>query len=310
MPNNIYDGISGIGLCLLINPNKNADVLLTISEFLLNQNDSDSLEGGLLFGDLGRYYFLLKFISDKNEVNIINPSTLFFEKRDVKLLININDVKKSLLKKYFNRTIAFLENIAPATLNSYLSSPKISKKNSEITYFQNFIENELVIKKDTSAYGLLNDVYCLEKERKEFSESDNRTNLQIYLATLFHNEEVLKLLNNSDEWIFNQQIRISDSIKIVNSKWDWVSRENFNFVENFYNLPNHYEYIFLNSVENRVIEYSLKVDGLVVHRFDSGNTIKQAILDLKYYCQSQPPVAIEAIQVLKMLRILLIGWIS
>ena len=198
-----------------------------------------------------------------------------------------------MLKKYFNRTITFLENIAPGSLNSYLSSPKINEEDSEITYFQNFISNELEIKKDTPAYGLLNDVYCLEKERKEFSESDNRTNLQIYLDTIFHNEEVIKLLNNSDEWIFNQQIRISDSIKIVNSKWDWVSRENFNFVENFYNLPNHYEYLFLSSVENRVIEYSLKVDGLVVHRFDGGNTIKQALLEIKYFCQSQPSEAIE-----------------
>jgi hypothetical protein len=122
---------------------------------------------------------------------------------------------------------------------------------------------------------------------------DKRTNLEIYLTTFFHNMEVIKLLNKPDEWIFKQQIRVSDTIKILKSKWDWSIRDNFDSVENFYQMPYYYEYLILSSYENKAAEYPLKIDGLVLHRFDQVNTINQALIEIKKFCQSQPPSAIE-----------------
>ncbi len=293
LKNNVYEGVSGIGLCLLNNLDKNSDTISKIVDFLMQQEDTVSLEGGLFFGDLGKYYFLLKFTSGNNGPNIINPGLLFSDKKDDALDMDLVDVKKSFLKKQYHRTITLLEHIAPKSINQFLLHSKSNKADCEISSFQSFIENELKTMKDAPAYDLLKDVYDLEKTRKEISDLDKRTNLQIYLDSIFYKEKTLDLLNNSDEWIFNQKITISDSIEIVNSKWNWNDNRISNIIENFYAPPSHYEYLFFSSYENRINEYSLGIDGLVLHRFDEGNTFNQALTEIKLFCRSQPPEILE-----------------
>lgn len=293
LTNTVFNGISGIGLSLLNYSNRDSNLLDEISNYLLNQIDSATIEGGLLFGDLGIYYFLLKLISDNGTLSLIKPCTYITGKTQVSLQLDRDDISKALLKRYYNRTITFLDNITPNIFQRFCNSLKLKNEYCDVTDFENFIAEELLNGKETAAFSLLEDVFYVENQRKCYLESDNRTTLQIYLDNFLNKNKVLKFLNKSDQWIFEQQISISSSVKIVRSKWNWDYRENFSFVENFYNSPSSHEYLFLSSKDQRIVEFSLKIDGLIIHCFDTTKNIKQALAEIKFFCESQPSSKIE-----------------
>lgn len=289
---NIYEGISGIGLCMLNNKSDNSELLSYIFKLLLDNNHFTSLRGGLMYGDLGVNYFLLKSISINDDGNsICNPYKESIKYENEKLKINIVDIKEKLISKHYKRTIQFLNNVAPSVLKNYYKDRSECK--NEILKFQTFVLRELDSIKETFSHHLLLDVFYLEDNKFNFSQTENRSNLQIYLDNYTYKNYIIELLNKSDEWINSSQIRISNKVKIVNTKWDWVIRENFNFIENFYKLPGLNEYLFLSTHEEGVAEYSLKIDGLVLHRFDEPKSINQALAEIKYFCQSQPEEIIK-----------------
>ncbi len=131
------------------------------------------------------------------------------------------------------------------------------------------------------------DIFFFEKKKKEYINEELKTNLQIFLDKLHHNDKIIKILNNPDQWILNQELKISQHTKIVNTKWDWEFREKHSFVQNFYNEPSNNEFIFIITNKNVAIEYSLRAAGWVLHRFDSQKKIKDALFEIKEFCTSQ-----------------------
>lgn len=294
---NIYDGLAGIGLCLLTMKGDHEEALAHISNLLLKNQAADTMEGGLLLGDLGVYYFLLKYIfREKNNNTVIIPDIQgVIKPNEIKIDVRLSEVKKILLKTYYSRTIEFLEKMAPTKLDVFLSTDNDNK--NEINRFQAFLADILLTRHTMPAHPLLADVFALENKRLDFFKGDNRTNLQVYLELLFINENALTVLNKPDEWIFNQQIGISKKIIVANSKWDWVSTDDADFTENFYHSPGHYEYLFFCTAENRMSESSLKIDGLVVHCFDEPKTVNQALTQIKHFCKSQSRQNLEEFSV-------------
>lgn len=293
IPRNIYDGLAGIGLSLLENSTlKNrAQQVKLIRDIIGNEEMPIELQGGLFFGELGVCYFLLRTLTtNKYSNSIINPGEISnpIPTKDV-LNINLKLVKKSLLSKIYGKTIFLIEKIFDEQLNEFLD---ISEHNvSEIVKFEEFVKNQF-IKVDTTINNVIADVFIFEKRRKEFCLQELRINLQVYLDKLDYNEKIIKILNNSDEWILNQKLKISNSIKLVNTEWDWEPKEDFNFIQNFYKERGSYEFLFLQH-ESSVVEYPLRIDGLVLHRFDYPKKIIDALMEIKTYCQSSPEEMIK-----------------
>ncbi|MFC0779791.1 lanthionine synthetase LanC family protein [Flavobacterium sp. HJSW_4] len=288
IPRNIYDGLSGIGLSLLENntlKNREQQVEL-IKDIIVSQQMPIELQGGLFFGELGACYFLLRTLTTNKYYNsIINPCEIS-NPIPTKYVLNINLklVKKSLLSKTYDKTIFLIEKIFDEQLNEFLD---ISGHNvSEIVKFEEFVKNQF-IKVDTTINNVIADVFIFEKRRKEFCLQELRTNLEVCLDKLDYNEKIIKILNNSDEWILNQKLKISNSVKLVNTEWDWELKEDFNFIQNFYKERGFYEFLFHHH-QSSVIEYPLQIDGLVLHRFDHPKKIIDASMEIKTYCQSSP----------------------
>lgn len=287
---NIYEGLSGVGLALLESntvENK-AEYLKAIKEEIVKRELPIALNGGLLFGSLGAHYFLLKVIAkDIYSDSIVKPFKINAAPKKAVLDLNLREVKKVLLSKTFTKTMPLLENIYSQELNDFFGNPDPELKDSEFIKFEEFIVNKL-IKVETPVNNVIRDAYSFDKNRAAFLNTEARTHLQVYLDQLEHCDTVIKVLNNPDEWIFNQKLKISETVKIVNSKWDWEAKDNTQFVENFYKESGTNEFLFLLTEENKVLEYSLRFDGLILHRFDYPKKIGDALQEIKGYCQTQP----------------------
>ncbi|MFV8347175.1 lanthionine synthetase LanC family protein [Flavobacterium sp. ZB4P13] len=290
LPSNIYDGLSGIGLSLLENHSMDnrERYLSLIKDEILGQQNQTTLNGGLFFGDLGESYFLLKTLTYiEYPDNIIKPFKIKNQTvNKCDLSIDIRYIKKSLLSKVYDKTLLLIENIFDLELCSFLDNLEYDINKSEIRNFEDFVFKTF-IKVDSNINRVIEDVFIFEKRKKKYVNQELKTNLQIFLDKLHHNEKIVRILNNSDEWILNQELKISEHIKIVNTKWDWEFREKHSFVHNFYNEPSNNEFIFINTFKNFAIEYPLRIDGLVLHRFDSQKKVKDALFEIKEYCKSQ-----------------------
>lgn len=287
-PKNIYDGLAGIGLCLLggYNSDEIEEYLPQIIVSLLSEEIETTLEGGLIFGNLGVFYFLIKTLSpDYNKrSNIVIPSNGIsdrFKEKDRVLGIGFSEIKEHLISRYYSRTIRLLKEVNQNGINEYWDNKNFEKNESEILKFENFLFELLVRYKNEPVNEMLEDVFNLEKKKRNFNS--NATNLQLYLSQLKNKKAVIDFFNLPDDCILNQKLKISDSIKNVCTKWDWSVSKNNTFANNLKNTPGEYEYLLLMSYENRVDEYLLTIEKFVFHCFESPKTISEAIEETKNY---------------------------
>lgn len=287
---NIFDGLSGIGLSLLENKiitDRSAQLSLVQQKLLASQMPV-TLDGGLFFGELGVSYFLLKSLMVSEYSNSVIKPTIITNELAPEYVLNIDlkHIRKALLSKIYTKTFLLTEKIFNQQLNDFLNNAEQMSGETEIEKFEKFI-NEKFINDDTPVNNVIADVFIFEKKKKEFGKKDLRTNLEIYLNKLNHSANIIRILNNPDEWILNQKLKVSDKVEILTTKWDWEPKEDFNFFQNFYNVAGTYEFLFQQQ-ENVVIEYPLRIDGLVLHRFDQPKKIIDALIEIKFACQSLP----------------------
>ena len=266
-----------------------------IVDQILARKTTIPLTGGFLFGEMGVNYFLLKcHTMEEFSQSIINPmSNKVIDKVNYSLEIDIKSVKKQLLSKTYCRTIEVLDKIFQENLANHLSDENCKMNLSEIERFENFVNQNFVLT-NTPIHNVIQDIFNLEKERKNFLYKEPRCSLNLYIEKLIYNDKIIKLLNHEDEFIINQKVKIVENLKSVVTKWDWDSDPRFNLIQNFYNEPSHYEFLLLPSYEYGLNEYALKIDGLILHRFDSPKKISEALNEIKFFCKSQPENVVKA----------------
>lgn len=298
--NTLLNGATGTGLYQLEHFKKYHDKeylqsIVQLANHFFSAGIETNAEGGLFYGNLGVVYFLLKAADiQKQSENILAPYfNHYYANREAVAEINITlpAVRKLLLAGHFRRTIIVLENIAPLTLNNYLAGKRKIKYPDEANKFLNFFD-KYCDKNAGTTYQILKDVLSFEKSKYVFAHSDERSNLQVYLDEINHHNYAVKLLNNTDEWLLKQNLAISPGVKIVGTKWDW-SGEDGTLMQNVTMAPGNFAYLFTISGQTRVVEYSLKIDGMVLFRFDKPKTVEQALMEIKHICNMQTEETIK-----------------
>ena len=256
--------------------------------------DLKKMEGSLLNGDLNLIYFLIHASMDKNKQdNILLPfncTNLKNENGLKKLSVSLAETKRTLISRYYGRTISLLENVHPLLFNNFLNYPLNRDANDEIRRFELFLEE--ILQKLTGApiFEPLNDLFCLEKSKIDFYDSKKCAEIQIYLRDILYQEKAVNQLNNTTEWLIQQSVAISDTIKIVQTKWNWsfLNRtESSKLLENLLFPPGKFETMLQISNEDGLSEQDLQVVSYLLHRFDSPKTVKQALLETNKFCQGQ-----------------------
>jgi hypothetical protein len=297
---NLYDGMTGLGLCFLEMYYISRDESLLGSAMRIYEKclpvTGYGLQGGLFHGHAGMIYFLLKMtdISNPSE-NILIP---FLHDHPVadpsgkERVPDLSDTKKMLLSKYFPRTVELLETVAPRILLKVLKQSDEGNNKNEMAAFIDFIEKEVLTLTEIPIHEIMKDVFNLEKEKHFFTRSETRTSFQLYFNELTHHDQIIEDLNRPEEWLLQKVLTISDSVKIIRSRWNWIPREDFRLIQNVSQAPGDLE-ILLRHTPESVIESSLQMVGLILHRFDEPKTVERALMEIKYFCQSQGEGALQ-----------------
>ncbi len=279
-----------------------------VKRIALEQEDL-KIDGGLFHGDLGKIYFLLKAMSkEKRSENILIP---FFYSQQASLIsvknlsIDLKQVTKDLLAKHFARTINVLSAVAGPQFLEYLESFDKIDGIGAITKFIDFMEHTLHVRTEAPSRECLEDVFYFEKAKLGFCQSDKRSSFQIYLDLLSQNDKVSECLNRPDDWLFNQKISISNSIKIARTKWDWGLSDNSDNIDstdvlkkhllNLNSPPGDFEYIFQISYKQANVETDLKgVFRVLLHQFDTPKPLHEIMNEIRYYIQLLPEDLLES----------------
>jgi hypothetical protein len=309
---NLHSGLAGIGMYYLHTSNGLSDKELHVIQYELMDRISPEIntDGGLLHGELGIVYFLLKTtnIVDRTE-NVLLPFANTHKHKQqpgINPVVKLQDARKRLLTANFQRTLYILEKIAPEVLNEYINRHADAEPASEIARFIDFISNRTPNKITPAFHERLMDVFGLEKTKFEFSQVEKRSRLQTYLEELTFNDAILQKLNMPDEWLASQHLRITGKIKMVETRWDWSFLDDFEpmrnkqvlekFIKNLTVAPKEFQYIFQVSGRQEVVEIFCNLAfQMTLQRFAEPNSITQAIAQIKYYISSLNEKALESL---------------
>lgn len=293
----IYNGLAGIGLFYLTLKEQSDDfelqeIIYTLSDKLLQHSTAIELNGGLFHGELGRIYFLLKVIQDEKEADHILrprlPLQQITEPVSIQLPLRFATVLGSLLSKHYPRTMALMTQIAPDVLTDYLGCTHNAFPGNEMNKFARFIQQDVPRKIAASSNERLQDLFSLEYEVYTFRRAEKRGGLQIYLDELLQREKALRDLNKIDEWLMNRIYKISDSIKIIKSRWNWEFENDYYAVngkqkENLNIAPAEFTYLYKIVGGEEIIEMLLGIDTLLLlQHFKKPRRIGDAFKDIRY----------------------------
>lgn len=309
---NLHGGLAGIGMYYLHTSNGLSDPELHNIQYELMDRISPEVntDGGFLHSELGVVYFLLKTtnIVDRTE-NVLLPFANTHKHKQqpgINPVVKLQDARKRLLTGNFPRTVYILEKIAPEVLSEYMNKPADAEPVSELARFIDFVSNKTAGKVTPAFHERVMDVFGLEKAKFEFSLTEKKTRLQTYLEEITFNDAILEKLNMPDEWLTSQHLRISDKIKMVDTKWDWSFLDDFEpmknklvlerFIKNLTVAPKEFQYIFQLSGKQEVVEIFCNLAfQMTIQRFAEPNSIAQASAQIRYYIGSLNEKALESL---------------
>ncbi|WP_299314969.1 lanthionine synthetase LanC family protein [uncultured Aquimarina sp.] len=289
---NLFEGISGIGLCIFESGQDNNKLL----EDVINKMNNSEIDvsGGLLFGNVGAVYFLLKSISQRVDQtdNILYPK-LNSDKRTIEdeLFISVDETRKVIHRRRRRSIVGLLEKNFPKNLAASLNS-KLNRdeKKNEVELFDFYVNGIINLTKDSPINELFQDALYFDKQKESFLKENKKPLIKSYLEERIHQDNVIALLNKTDKYLLNQTLKVSKQLKIIKTKWNWNDEE-LDPVENLYYAPKEFETLLQIDVEKGVLETSLKnsiIVKMIIGCFSEPKTVQKTIREIKDFFQSQP----------------------
>jgi Lanthionine synthetase C-like protein len=295
---NLFAGLAGLGMYYLENEkegqgNELQQIISQVKNRLAAdlQEDKDN-KGGLLHGSLGCIYFLLKATNkDRNTENVLFPFSFgSVLNRDDKsdISINLSDFRQSIIRKYYPRTCYFINHHQPQIIQDYFDETAGADFNSEMLKLEKMILENVPKKLPLTLQERVTDVFTYEKLRIEYLQMDKRSVLEAFIEERLFSDQVMQLLNNSDEWLLKQTFIISPGVKFVHTCWNWGYLHDFDTVNNSKMaekilqsadiFAHDIEHIFQISGDKQVVEnFSDLPFRLALHTFDEPITASLAI---------------------------------
>lgn len=279
------------------------EILSSISAGILTVPDEGkTLEGGLMRNNLLGKALLCLFIAqpELGTANVLLPSIkpdIPSNKKGASMDLPLYKTRRLILEKYFGRTIALAEKIEPALLfNWFKNIPLETDKIIDLfaAFITNWIDKGLGF--DLEA---LKEVFALEKLRIQLMGEATDAPLRYFEDTL-HYEFCVKQLNNGYDWLLERSLEISEEVKIISTKWNWITRFDKNgrpwdLTENINKAPGRHRILLKADNWGGVSETALDVAGLILDRFSSKKHVSAALSEITFFCQSQTSETLKPI---------------
>jgi hypothetical protein len=225
----LVDGIAGWGLCLVNNGLQDEEMISLIKERICKQLQVQKSSGevfsvSLLHGTPGLAYFLLKQAnSDETTESVLLPfnNQHTKEKRTDPILVDGPRLVEKNLSNAFPGTVRLLNMGAPELLARYCSQEDRYTWSSSYKEFSDFIQGKIRQLVKAGLYERIIDIFQLEYKIFMLRKQEKRGAVELYLDGILRQENSLRKLNNPDEWLLRQKVRLSGKVTLINSRWNW-----------------------------------------------------------------------------------------
>ncbi len=302
---NLYDGLAGIGMyCLTVrNQPAYSAILIEVITALLPAAPDPEIGGGLMYGNTGIVYFLLKSLSPGNTgENLLAPFTEIkdrYKKDRFELDIDLSVITKATMERFYPRTTALLETLNPSKLSDFLHNLECLKHLHDL--LQGYTEMpDVYSDKNKLKKEWVEDVFNLERSAYRLFLAENKSSFQIYLDDIIRREFVLERLKKPKEFLLVQKLAMSDKIFIQHSKWDWSFKDDFRQVNRgSFELQDmdadDFRYIMQVNANGGVTELFLKKDlALLLQSFTHPKAVGKVIMEIKQYTQTLSEAELNA----------------
>jgi hypothetical protein len=296
----LLNGFAGHAMGLLekqeMGDNELQQVIIQLIKYTSSKKEFN-IDGGLLHGDLGIVYFLLRAIGRcENNVNEFLPFVNNIGDRNsdkIDISISSNEIKKAFIVKRYPRTVQLIIAVFPGYIDGFLQTLPASDVSNAVNCFAATIQQGIT-GLSSPVNERIQDLFSWEKKRSAFAGTEERSRKKIYLDELTYLDKALESLNKPDEWLLTEVAGISTEITLLQAKWDWRYQSDFappchaaTLTRHMHNLntpPTGATYFFRFVNKGELVEVSLKkADLLILKAFEQPRNVKAGIKDIKGY---------------------------
>lgn len=299
----LYDGITGMALCILekdLFPDEKSLAIIAggVSRRMADIQSCDGPEGGLLHGDPGCLYFLLRYEGrSRTPDHILAPFRCVFP--DAPVMddlpgITMPAIRNVMLSRQYPRTVSFLQSRSPLAWKKYMNDTNECDHHRTIASFRRLVTEKSFLKGGPAVQACLSDVYQLEEATCQWRAREKRSPLQQYLDDWQRQTAILEQLGHPDEWLLEQTLCLSSGITLLSSAWDWSFADDFGGVDdgmqqNIHQQAGRFEYLLQVDGRGGVTVSLLKYDTLLLRDyFAKPLLVSDAIKCIQQYLHSLP----------------------
>ncbi len=261
-----------------------------------------TLDGGLMHGDAGILYLLIKLTGEEMRENILLPfytaeNDSFDFIWDVSL--ELADVKKKMLFTYYPKTFFLLSEALPDLLSRYTDESIKAGCINEVNFFSEFIKNSAGEICSPAVYDRVMDVFSLDEAKAIYRKRELKNPLLAYLDGLNYLDEMDVVMNKPDEWLKQKKLFVTAHIIVCETNWDWSISENLKLIDrkriavkyrkNLEDTPTRFQHFYHIFGNTGITEFPVSlVSSFLLTEFASGKTINDAIYSVSQKLKLMP----------------------
>lgn len=234
----------------------------------------------LFLGSTGVGYFFLRVYAPKEVPSVLMPSINAVScnhniMRYKSITSTIADIRRTVLKQDFNRTLFAIEQIAPKQLEHYFCTTATSICSGEQEKFISFVteQTSVLVEEEKSR---LEDILNLETERL-LLDAASPSDALLYQKSILLEPSVSSVLELTDDLLLDLNFRISPEVKVVMTSWDWEQTDTQIWGNNLQNVSMPLPVLLKREAEG-VIEAKLNsFNYLTLSMFDDGRAVHDVI---------------------------------
>ncbi len=266
-----------------------------IDQSILTPPTGHTIRKGLLNGNLGSIYALLKLKSKNPYKNVLTP---FYNeikaKRKIPLAIEFPHCKLyfGILKNIFPKTFWLMCQVSP----ELPTNTKLWKKSFhgvlEFDRLKEILDNLISHKLFDQYRESISELIQIEKTKADIFHKDPINTFQKFIENECHKDNILSFLDLSNYELLELRLTMSKQITIIETKWDWSFVESVNYkINSIYDLLGSNKkdafVILKHQAQYDEMDIYIKHDFcILLQSFDGKRNVGDVLNDLRKYINS------------------------